>query len=395
MRKIGANYIITGKGEVLKNSYIELDDDGTILDIVDTKGDLQEISGLEFYNGILVPGFVNTHTHIELSFLKNKLQQKKDLPFFIKEIRNLKLKTSPSEIQEAIKQADEEMFREGIVAAGDIANTTDSLRVKQNSKIDYITFVETYSLDKYKAYTVFEKAENTLKAFREAGLKSFIVPHAPYSVSEKLFELITQKAYDENAILSIHNQETESENEMFISKTGDLLVALSSFGVDVTQWNATGYRSLPSVLVQMPQCSKLLLVHNTFSEQEDIDKTLKYTKYANWVLCPNANTFIEDKLPNILLLIENKLAICIGTDSLASNMQLSIIEELKAIQENFPEIPFADLIQWATLNGAQALDIHSKFGSFEKGKKPGVNLIENFDFDNFQLKPESQVNRLV
>jgi len=395
MRKLAANYIITGIGDILKNSYIELTEEGEIVKIVDTKGDLPEIAQLEFYNGVLIPGFVNAHAHLELSHLKNKLKQKKGLPFFIKELRNLRENISPEEKQKAISKADEEMYREGIVAVGDISNTNDSLLQKTKSKIKYITFVETYGIDKYEAHVFFDKAEETLKAPRKASLKSFITPHAPYSVSGKLFELITQKAYEENATLSIHNQETESENEMFISKKGDLVNTLSSFGIDLSNWYATGYNSLPSVLVQMPKCSKILLVHNTFSVDKDIKKTEQYTQYASWVLCPNANLYIENQLPDIELLRANKLNICIGTDSLASNNKLSILEELKTIQKYYPTIPFEELVQWACYNGAKALDIDLEKGSFEKGKKPGVNLIENFDFENFKLTKNSCIKRII
>ena len=80
---------------------------------------------------------------------------------------------------------------------------------------------------------------------------------------------------------------------------------------------------------------------------------------------------------------------------MASNNKLSILEELKTIQKYYPTIPFEELIQWACYNGAKALDIDLEKGSFEKGKKPGVNLIENFDFENFKLTKNSCIKRII
>ncbi len=395
MRKIAANYIITNAGQKLKDSYLEISDEGVITNIVDTKGALREVAGLEFYNGVLVPGFVNAHTHLELAYLKGQIPTQGGLPNFIQSVRELRLKTSQTERLEAIRQADLEMQREGVVLVGDIANGTESIPTKTQSPIHYHTFVEVFGLDKYKADTMFSMALSVQKEFEKAQLSANITPHATYSVSSKLFELITNWAYSHNGIISIHNQETESENDMFRNKSGALVKGFQNQNIDLDNWHPTGQNALISALVQLPKCLKTNLVHNTFTSQEDIDKALIYSKFLYWTLCPHANKYIENQLPDIPLLAKNKLNICLGTDSLASNHQLSILEEMKLIQEHYPEVPFETLIQWSSLNGAEMLDMQKRFGSFEIGKTPGVLLIENFNFEDFQLKTDSTVRRLV
>ncbi len=395
MRKIAANYIITNAGQKLKDSYLEISDEGVITNIVNTKGALREVAGLEFYNGVLIPGFVNAHTHLELAYLKGQIPTQGGLPNFIQSVRELRLKTSQTERLEAIRQADLEMQREGVVLVGDIANGTESIPTKVKSPIHYHTFVEAFGLDKYKADTMFSMALSVQKKIEEAQLSANITPHATYSVSSKLFELISNWAYSHNGIISIHNQETESENEMFRNKSGALVEGFQKQNIDLDNWHPTGQNALISALKQLPKCLKTNLVHNTFTAQEDIDKALNYSKFLYWTLCPHANKYIENRLPNIPLLSQNKLNVCLGTDSLASNHQLSILEEMKLIQEHYPEIPFETLAQWSSLNGAEMLDMQKRFGSFEIGKTPGVLLIENFNFEHFQLKADSTVRSLV
>jgi cytosine/adenosine deaminase-related metal-dependent hydrolase len=114
-----------------------------------------------------------------------------------------------------------------------------------------------------------------------------------------------------------------------------------------------------------------------------------------WCLCPNSNLYIENRIPPLNLLIDEGCEIVIGTDSLASNSNLSILEELKTLQFNFPDIPVEDLLYWATMNGAKALKEEKRFGSIERGKKPGLLLLENVDLQNMKLLPESFVTRLI
>lgn len=99
-----------------------------------------------------------------------------------------------------------------------------------------------------------------------------------------------------------------------------------------------------------------------------------------YCLCVNANLYIENKLPPVEMLLNHNCHIVIGTDSYSSNWQLSIVKELKTIRDHFPALKPETILQWATLNGAKALQWDDELGSFEKGKKPGIVLLEN-NFD--------------
>ena len=137
-----------------------------------------------------------------------------------------------------------------------------------------------------------------------------------------------------------------------------------------------------------------MLVHNTVSQEADISFAGNYFHRLYWCLCPNANLFIEDKLPDIELFRKHGSCITLGTDSLASNSSLSILEEIKTIQFHFPAVPLCEMLMWATQNGAEALGFNH-LGTFEKGKRPGVILIENIDNNNLGLLPASWPRLIV
>ena len=140
----------------------------------------------------------------------------------------------------------------------------------------------------------------------------------------------------------------------------------------------TRYKSsLQSWLPYFTNNQKIISVHNTFTREEDVIFVNKiYDKNKLFFcLCPNANLYIENKLPPIEMFIRQDCNIVLGTDSYASNWHLNIFEEIKTIRANFPDINLETILQWATINGARALEIDNVFGSFEKGKKPGVVLV--------------------
>jgi cytosine/adenosine deaminase-related metal-dependent hydrolase len=126
--------------------------------------------------------------------------------------------------------------------------------------------------------------------------------------------------------------------------------------------------------------SSLVLVHNIYANEADVSLSIEDKKRNYfWCFCPKANSYIEDKLPNIPIFTKNKLKLVLGTDSLASNDSLSILEEIKILQSHFSEIETAEFLNWATSNGAKALGIDNTYGSFEKNKEPGILLIQNYE----------------
>ena len=130
-----------------------------------------------------------------------------------------------------------------------------------------------------------------------------------------------------------------------------------------------------------------MLVHNTFTQQDDLNyiklQTINHKPQIFFCLCPNANLYIENVLPPIEMFRENNCDIVLGTDSLASNWSLNILDEIKTILKNNSTIPLHEILQWATINGARALQMDNHLGSFETGKKPGIVLIKD-DFSSLQ-----------
>ncbi len=392
MRKISANIIITNTGKPLINGIIEIDDLGYIHKVTDTKGQLKEVGNLEFYNGIIVPGFVNAHCHLELSHMKGILSEGKGLPNFIREIINQRF--SPKNLQEQIKTNDKKMQAEGIVACGDISNTNDTISTKLNSTIYYHTFAEVFTIGDELPETAFARGETLISELNKEKLPGTIVPHAPYSVPEKLFQKIAKQTTS-TPIVSIHNQETESENTLFLTQKGELNDVLSYKNSAYEGFNFKGKNSLQTTLPYLPNSFNILLIHNTFTGKEDIDFAEKYSPNIYWVLCPKSNIYIENRLPNVPLFFENKIKICIGTDSLASNNTLSILDELKTIQTHFPEISLERLIFAATKEGANALGLANILGSIEKTKAPGLNLLTGANLQNLTLNANTKVKVLV
>jgi cytosine/adenosine deaminase-related metal-dependent hydrolase len=347
--------------------------DGTIDAIVPISEAGEDVQQLE---GILSPGFVNAHCHLELSHMKGMIPAHTGLQEFVKQIVALR-QVAPEAIQAAIVEAEAEMMANGIVAVGDISNTLDTLNQKAKHNLAYYSFVELYDLDPTRADEKIVAGLEIQKQFQENCVRASLVPHAPYSVTNDLWNLLS--AHFGIHTISLHNQETPDENAFFKTKTGSFLGMYERTKVNLDFFEATGLSSLQSVLPIFKKAHHGILVHNSFTSAEDIQAVHAAMKNVFWCLCPNANQYIEQTMPPIELLRSEKANIVIGTDSYASNWSLSVLDELKTIQHHHPQIPLAEMLGWATINGARALQMDKHLGSFEKGKKPGVVLIKGID----------------
>jgi aminodeoxyfutalosine deaminase len=412
-RKFKADYLFLGDRMAEPDSVLITTAEGVVQGVV-SGADAGE--GAAVLSGLLCPGFVNCHCHLELSHMRGVIPEGTGLVDFLIAVmrrrgiagneagsRGGKGKEAGSgeeegkeTVREAIARGEREMLEGGIVAVGDICNSTDTLDTKRHGRLGYRNFIETMGFMEGAAAGRFEASRQVFDRFEAVapGMNS-IVPHAPYSVSAALFRLVAGFAAEGAAkgrMLSIHNQESDAENEFCLSGSGEFLRLYRELGLDVSFFHGTGKRSLESVMEFVGSDQPIILVHNVATEREDLRRAGTGSNRF-FCLCPNANLYIGGVLPDVEMLLKEGCRLVIGTDSLASNRSLSMLSELKTLAKAFPGLDTPTLLRWATAEGAAALQMQDRFGGFVRGRKPGVVWLRGLE--GGRITTATTVERLI
>lgn len=371
MRYLKADRVFNGKEFLADNTVLAIRSNGSLHAILS----LDELSNqpVETVEGILCPGFINAHCHLELSHLKGLIPERTGLPDFARHIiieRNALLSITPREAQQ---EADQYMWEHGTVAVGDISNADVSFDVKAESKLHYHTFIELIGLNPANCSSIFEKGLSLLGTLNARGLSGSLSPHAPYSTSLELIREIAEYNSFQKMPLSIHNQESEEEDKFFMGEPSGFQELFKFLQLDITWFNAPQMSSL-AYYASAIHDTPCLFVHNTFSKAADIQLAQSDQRY--WCFCPGANLYIENTLPDYTLFKSLKSQICVGTDSLASNHALDVLRECNLILRHSAVFKPEDLLRAITYNNACALGLQQRFGSLIPGKYTGLNLLQ-------------------
>jgi cytosine/adenosine deaminase-related metal-dependent hydrolase len=386
-----ADLLIPVGSDPIVNGWVQTDDIGTILET----GSGKAPGNATVLKGIVVPGFVNAHCHIELSYLRQRITKKSGMTGFIRQLMSIRNNTNEAVQKMGITEACEEMLRNGIVAVGDISNSSNSAAVKNESPLLFHTFLEVAGLADVKAESILSNAREMTHAFRGKNQKIGLTPHAPYSVSNRLMQQVIEQIEKSGSPLSIHLQESEDELEFCSTGSGPMAEFFNESGFDFSKFSFSKDAPIRKLIPLFQNIQQVVLVHNTFTTTDDIRWAESMHHGIFWCLCPKANLYITGKLPPVSELFHHAKNIVVGTDSLASNDSLDILSELKVIAKTYPEIPFVELIKWVTLQGARALQLENQFGSIEAGKKPGLLLVENIQADNPVITSATSVRRII
>lgn len=368
-----ADRVFDGTRFLEKGTVVVMNEQGEVVDLTQPGAAGSDVQHLP---GILLPGLVNAHCHLELSHFKGSMAEKKGLPAFLLEVVSKRREAQdPEWVQAQIRAAAAEMHRNGIAGVGDICNTADAIAVKKESPLRWRNFIEVLNFTDAALQDRLLHNQKILESHLAAGLAdSCLTAHAPYSVTAAAFKAIN--AATTNSIVSVHNQETSAEDELFEQGTGPLLQLYSLTGTPPP--GPTGKSSLQTWLPYFTQGQTVVLVHNTDTQKKDLQFAKAHAALHGlklvWCLCPGANKYIEDKLPPLDLLLEENCIIALGTDSYSSNWQLSIAAEIRLLTLAYPQVPLEALLQAATRNGAEALGF-CHLGKLEKGKTPGLALL--------------------
>lgn len=380
-----------------RNSVIRFDREGSVIDVAyDLEpGEIDSMAGVEYHNGILIPGMVNAHCHLELSFFKGVIPQHTGLVQFIRHVTSERGKYTRDEQIERALEEDLFMWREGVQAVGDISNDTTSfpakVRALAEGKMRYHTFAEYFGMpeDTDEAARAFYEnmIGGVLAKGEEQGLTITPTPHSTYLMSDRLLKLGA-----ESPRVSIHFMETPSELGLY-RKEGGMYEFMIEGGMipDFFQ-----YGSHPERLVKsLPRDIPMILIHCTQMKRADLDVILNYFTDVTFVLCPRSNYYIEAAYPPAEMFYEAGARVGLGTDSLSSNTSLSMVEEIKWLAANNPAIPLETILEWSTIGGAKGLGMEREIGTFEAGKKPGAVLLTGIDFDTMRPTPKTKAIRLL
>ena len=375
MKRYAAQWVYTlTSARPLKNAFVELADDGTIL----RTGVCEE--GEPVLEGALCPGFVNAHCHVELSYMKGRFRKGTGMAGFIDQINALRDTSSPEIRVALLKEAMDGMYRQGVVAMADISNCDDSFAVKAAHPMYTRTFLEVFGAVPSECDAVMEEVKALQRKALSCGLDAAPTPHSCYTMSP---ELVTASSVEglRSGFLSFHCEESEEEEEMMMYGRGPMWDNRVANGIPTPP--VTGTSSLEYFLMRLreaglpePVRGHVLLVHECCLTAEGAALAKRVLAQPFLAVCPLSNLFIHKMLPPIPVMKESGIPICIGTDSLSSNDDLNLLAEMECLQEAFG-LSLEEVLGWACLNGARFLGKEDVLGTLEPGKKPGVVRILN------------------
>lgn len=316
---------------------------------------------LDLGNAGIVPGFVNAHTHLDLSGLRGQCPPCPDFTGWLRAVIRHRRGQTAEQISADIHAGMAESVAAGTTLLGDISGQGASWACLQSAPLRSVVFLELLGLTAARAEEVGQAAEAWLQAHPETDrCRPGLSPHAPYSVHRALFA----RAASLHAPLAVHLAESQAELELLASQSGPFLPFLKDLGV----WEPAGLvRSVAELLAIL---GPSLYVHGNY-----LPADAELPPGSTLVYCPRTHHAFGHPPHPFRHFLERGINVALGTDSLASNPDLSILEEARFLHRQHPDLPGRELLRMATLNGAQALGWSGETGSLEPGKSADLAIV--------------------
>lgn len=314
---------------------------------------------------VIMPGLVNAHTHLELTHHQGLVQRTSRFTDWLSQlIRNHK---SDSEwVDSAVKDGIEMSVAGGATTVGDIHGFGMSAYTHKNSPVRTVVFFETTGFSPERTHIGVERIDDYLASSpqKDALFLPAVSPHALYSTSATLYRYCLRLARSRGLPLCTHLSETKDEIEFLASGTGAFADLLKAFGISMKEWTPPGcspiqYLKDIGILEYRP-----LLAHCNYLTEADIE-TLTASN-ATVVFCPRAHRYFHHNSHPICRLIKAGANVAIGTDSLASNWSLNMLDELKYLANTQNSLSPETIFDLVTINGARGLSLE-RVGKLQKG----------------------------
>jgi cytosine/adenosine deaminase-related metal-dependent hydrolase len=326
---------------------------------------------------VLMPGLVNAHTHLELSWMRGRVPPASKFTDWVKTLFAIRGRPdgqmSAGQI-DAIGDAIAEAQRCGTAAVGDISNSMASAEPMRRAKLDGVVFHELLGF-KERDGALLESTRELRKSAAAAGARVSIAPHAPYSTSIELFKAI-RTAVNENAcpIMSVHLGESPEEVELLEKGSGPWRSMLELIGLWRDDWQAPGCDPVTYLDRHGLLDERTLVIHGVQFGDRALARLAEIG--ATIVTCPRSNQWVGVGYPPLDRFYQSGVNVAVGTDSLASVEDLNLFSELKTMRYLAPKVAARRILESATLTGARALGLGDELGSLTPGKRAQMIAVE-------------------
>jgi cytosine/adenosine deaminase-related metal-dependent hydrolase len=321
----------------------------------------QRTPDLDLGNVAVLPGLVNAHTHLDLGELRGRLAPPTDFTAWLKEIVAYRRGSAPAAWEAAIHAGIEECLLSGTTLVGDISTGGHSAAILANSPVRAVVFFELIGLTKARARQVWNEAQVWLRGQpATATYRPGLSPHAPYSVRRALFRLAARQGVP----LAIHLAETLSEDELLRTHRGPFREYLEALGA----WDERGLAaSLNWIIGEQRRAERVLYIHGNYADRIGVMRE-QSGQPVSVVYCARTHAYFGHPPHPFMELLAAGVNVALGTDSLASNPDLSILEEMRFLWRRYPTLGGETLLRMGTLAGARALGWEQETGSLAVGK---------------------------
>lgn len=394
-----ARWVFPVEGPPLESAVVEVEDSHIAAIYA---GDHPQATDLG--NMAIIPGLINAHTHLEFSNFEKPLGPTAPFTDWIRAVMKSRFENSGS-AKLPIRQGIKECLDSGTTCLGEIATSSESLHLLEQRQPAPRAVVFRECLG-FSANRIPEQEQIASQFFDEIPdqadsplIQIGLSPHAPYSVHPDLYLSLIQQAHDQNAAVAVHLAETQGELEMLNHRRGpfvDLLKELGLWDPDILK---EGVR-LSDYLAPLAELTCALAIHGNYFGAAEIE-FLKQTPQISVVYCPRTHHYFRHTLHPWLLMIEQGINVALGTDSRASNPDLSLWNELLFLREQFPDVATELILECGTLAGARALGLSQEVGSLTAGKRADLALIQlpdgpdQYSGSDLLLNSRSHVSRVM
>ncbi|MBF8276710.1 MAG: atzA [Candidatus Brocadiaceae bacterium] len=376
---IRAKYLISTPGSCIENGAVAVT--GAKIHRVGLWCEMSAIPGVEkvidLGNAVIMPGLINTHTHLDLSNLHNRIKPTSNFTHWVFQVIGARMRWNDEDYVSSIEKGAKLSIESGVTTVADISNTGHAFSVLKKSPLRKVVYKEIIGLKSEQAADIMKKLKEEIPQIKTDELLSVgLSPHAPYSVSRELYQAVCGFAGESRLPVCTHLAETLDEIEFLTKGTGIFPAFLRQIRALPEGWKppeTTPIRYLNEMGVIN---NRTLLIHCNYVSDEEI--ALIQSSGASVAFCPRSHRFFGHTNHPVHRFLDAGVNVGIGTDSLASNDSLSVLDELKYLSAIHTISP-QTLISMATVNGAKAIGLESQVGQLREGFEAdicGVGLPE-------------------